>query len=145
MALECTSIAALQVTGSDYPDVNGIYYPLEDTLNQTQRGDIWVKNNINDLIRIVNPGGSSWSVAYRTGLGPTNAPLFYKDGATNCPQLGQYTVGFFGGGYTEPTVSEYVPAPSLPTFGLPAESVALITSRFGSVANFLRLRNLGQV
>ena len=32
-----------------------------------------------------------------------------------------------------------------PTFGLPAESVALIESRFGSVANFLRLRNQGQV
>jgi hypothetical protein len=31
------------------------------------------------------------------------------------------------------------------TFGLPAGSVALIESRFGSVANFLRLRNQGQV
>ena len=36
-------------------------------------------------------------------------------------------------------------APSEPTFGLPADVVALITSRFGSVANFLRLRNQGQV
>jgi hypothetical protein len=35
--------------------------------------------------------------------------------------------------------------PDQNTFGLPAESVALITSRFGSVANFLRLRNQGQV
>lgn len=32
-----------------------------------------------------------------------------------------------------------------PTFGLPADVVALITSRFGTVANFLRLRNQGQV
>jgi hypothetical protein len=32
-----------------------------------------------------------------------------------------------------------------PTFGLPAETVALIESRFGTVANFLRLRNQGQV
>jgi hypothetical protein len=32
-----------------------------------------------------------------------------------------------------------------PTFGLPADTVALITSRFGTVANFLRLRNQGQV
>jgi hypothetical protein len=31
------------------------------------------------------------------------------------------------------------------TFGLPADVVALITSRFGTVANFLRLRNQGQV
>ena len=34
---------------------------------------------------------------------------------------------------------------SNPTFGLPADVVALIESRFGTVANFLRLRNLGQV
>jgi hypothetical protein len=32
-----------------------------------------------------------------------------------------------------------------PTFGLPADVVALITSRFGSVANFLRLKNQGYV
>lgn len=32
-----------------------------------------------------------------------------------------------------------------PTFGLPPEVVALMEVRFGSVANFLRLRNLGQV
>jgi hypothetical protein len=31
------------------------------------------------------------------------------------------------------------------TFGLPADVVALITSRFGTVANFLRLRNQGQI
>jgi len=108
MALKCTSITALEVTGSDYPDVNGIYYPFEDTLDIFPEGDIWVKNNVNDLIRIINSSGSSWSVAYRTGLGPQNAPLFFKDGSTDCPQLGQYTVGDFGEGYTEPTVSEYI-------------------------------------
>jgi hypothetical protein len=31
------------------------------------------------------------------------------------------------------------------TFGLPAETVALIEANFGSVENFLRLRNQGQV
>ena len=31
------------------------------------------------------------------------------------------------------------------TFGLPADVVALITSRFGTVANYLRLRNQGQI
>lgn len=36
-------------------------------------------------------------------------------------------------------------ASSQNTFGLPADVVALIVSRFGSVANFLRLRNQGQV
>ena len=43
-----------------------------------------------------------------------------------------------------PTFTE-VPVSSQNTFGLPADIVALITSRFGSVANFLRLRNQGQV
>jgi len=38
-----------------------------------------------------------------------------------------------------------VPVSTQPTFGLPADVVALITSRFGTVANFLRLRNQGQV
>ena len=32
-----------------------------------------------------------------------------------------------------------------PTFGLPADIVALIESRFGTVANYLRLRNQGQI
>ena len=36
------------------------------------------------------------------------------------------------------------PSPE-PTFGLPAESVALIVSRPGSVRNFLRLRRQGQI
>jgi hypothetical protein len=36
-------------------------------------------------------------------------------------------------------------APDQPTFGLPADVVALITSRFGSVANFLRLKNQGYI
>jgi hypothetical protein len=36
-------------------------------------------------------------------------------------------------------------APDQPTFGLPADVVALITSRFGTVGNYLRLRNQGQI
>jgi hypothetical protein len=46
---------------------------------------------------------------------------------------------------------QYAPGPQIEcpqtqnTFGLPADTVALITSRFGSVANFLRLRNQGQI
>ena len=43
-----------------------------------------------------------------------------------------------------PIVTE-VPVLSQPTFGLPTDVVALITSRFGTVANYLRLRNLGQI
>lgn len=45
--------------------------------------------------------------------------------------------GGFGGSGGEQTPQN--------NFGLPADVVALITARFGSVANFLRLRNLGYV
>ena len=38
-----------------------------------------------------------------------------------------------------------IAAASQNTFGLPTDVVTLITSRFGSVANFLRLRNQGYV
>lgn len=37
------------------------------------------------------------------------------------------------------------PGGTNPTFGLPPDVVALIESRFGTVANYLRLRNLGQI
>jgi len=44
------------------------------------------------------------------------------------------------------TSSEPEPEPETEnTFGLPAETVALITKNFGTVENYLRLRNQGQV
>jgi hypothetical protein len=58
-------------------------------------------------------------------------------------QVQSWSGGLFGSDITL-TPTDPI-APSQPTFGLPAESVALITSRFGTVANFLRLRNLGQI
>ena len=61
-----------------------------------------------------------------------------------CPDL---LTGWTNQDSTTGTVLITPPAPSQNTFGfgLPADVVALITSRFGSVANFLRLRNQGQV
>lgn len=62
----------------------------------------------------------------------------------DCPPEGTYTQGALG--VTGPITLTYAALePELPTFGLPAETVALITSRFGTVARFLRLRNLGQI
>jgi len=50
-------------------------------------------------------------------------------------------ITFLAGDEPEPT-----PEPSAEsTFGLPADVVALLTKNFGSVANFLRLRNQGQI
>jgi len=61
-----------------------------------------------------------------------------------------WTIQGWEGELPVPTVTLFVPEPEPEpetenTFGLPAETVALITSRFGSVANFLRLRNQGQI
>jgi hypothetical protein len=48
---------------------------------------------------------------------------------------------------SDAAVLTVTPAPTSTsnTFGLPAESVALIEANFGTVANFLRLRNQGQI
>jgi len=67
-----------------------------------------------------------------------------------CPDTATWITGSNGqasgtGAGPVPTVVEGTGAPAQNTFGLPADVVALITSRFGTVANFLRLRNLGQV
>jgi hypothetical protein len=53
---------------------------------------------------------------------------------------GDYTLPLSA--YENLTVTEI---PDQNTFGLAADVVALITSRHGSVANFLRLRNQGQI
>ena len=57
----------------------------------------------------------------------------------------QYWAG--GGAYGTTTFGNVNLIAAVPqaTFGLPPDVVALITSRFGSVANFLRLRNQGYV
>lgn len=49
------------------------------------------------------------------------------------------------GGFNTPISVQLAPEEEENTFGLPADVVALIVSRHGSVANFLRLRNQGQI
>jgi hypothetical protein len=53
----------------------------------------------------------------------------------------------WGDNGVDPTgvVMTEVPVSSQPTYGLPAGVVDLLTARFGSVANFLRLKNQGQI
>lgn len=92
------------------------------------------------------------SVYWRVALGGT---LLYVSNTFPsvddlCPDTATWIVGSNGvatgtGAGPVPTVVEGGGTPAQPTFGLPADVVALITSRHGSVANFLRLRNQGQV
>ncbi len=72
----------------------------------------------------------------------TSIALTDSEQSAVCPDVLSWTLqsGITG----TVSITEYVPS-SQNTFGLPADVVALITSRFGSVANFLRLRNQGQV
>jgi hypothetical protein len=98
-------------------------------------------------------GGARWVVhsvqpiynAVATYLSPPFNPSPYDAVLPECPLNLTYTKIELPNGVDAgngPTITEYRVEP---TFGLPAESVALIVSRFGTVANFLRLRNLGQV
>ena len=84
--------------------------------------------------------GERWSIEEQE-----NGPLFESDQdqdvefpwlVTNWTNIGPES--------DPPTVTE-VPVSSQNTFGLPTDVVALITSRFGTVANYLRLRNQGQI
>jgi hypothetical protein len=88
------------------------------------------------------PGWANWQVLKEsvgfytlTNLGPDQS---------DCPPEGQSSDAG-GGAAGNVTLAYGGGAPSGPTYALPADVVALITSRFGTVANFLRLRNQGQV
>ena len=83
-------------------------------------------------------GGLFWYIVAEDVEGQ----MYVLESDTEYPWQGAYLT--YNGSEPLPTVTE-VPVLSQPTFGLPADVVALITSRFGTVANFLRLRNQGQI
>ncbi len=99
---------------------------------------VWkFKNNIGNTLYASL--GSNFSSATWPGEWP---------GDTNADPAITFEVSVPFGSLPLPTLSltsSEPESPSQPTFGLPADVVALITSRFGTVANFLRLRNQGQV
>ena len=126
---EC-QLTVLIVTGAVDSNVNGTY--TKTAANE------YTNSNGNRMTW--GPGvGGVWQILPAPGFG--FLPLYNKTGLTDDCPIGVTLDGIFG------TIgSVLISAPSTqPTFGLPAESVALITSRFGTVANFLRLRNQGQV
>jgi hypothetical protein len=65
------------------------------------------------------------------GILPGEAQIFYAVQYSN--------------GSTFNTAFGNIDLAAFPTFGLPIGSIGLITSRFGTVGNYLRLRNQGQV
>jgi hypothetical protein len=154
MAL-CTLYSKLVVSGAGTAAANGEYFPFSvvnfNGITKTE----WRKSEAQLFPNI------SWAGTLSTGFRwemKTDTPLpraWYSDGPYNiltfddlgCPRLGQWFTeeGFGGGTDPAPTVTGISATPSQNTFGLAADVVALITSRFGSVANFLRLRNQGQI
>ena len=104
-----------------------------------------------------NTGGvqRAWRMDYPL-VAPWNPLLILSSGcATNYENPSETWPGDWPGDTTDPvivwggqpnlTITEYAPTPQVSTFGLPADVAALIISRFGSVARFLRLRNQGQI
>jgi hypothetical protein len=145
---ECTAYTNIIVSNAGIAAANGTYVPYTTGTRGGQPYTIWTKNGLNSYPRIDVTGSDpgTWAILgtipfpgaeiYNSGIG--------SYGSADCPVNLTWSVGPFGSGLA-PTVTGTPAAPSEPTFGLPAESVALITSRFGTVANFLRLRNQGQV
>lgn len=142
------------MSGDAYDAGGGGSYPLTGTYVFTglfnyrplyQFSDFFIRFNAESLLwEMYNDITSSvlWVSQYFNNV--NESPLYPWDpniqwSNNNAGEQGSFTL-------TEIRYSSGdVPTPSYNTFGLPAESVALIVSRFGSVANFLRLRNQGQI
>jgi len=155
---ECTAYSAIIVSNST-PTLDGTYVPYStttisgevftsytkdglDSFPRIQAVNIFSSNYIWRILTSDPSGGGSSGPSYNssTGVGSgyysTLTPL-------NCPNEVEIWIPFDAP--SSVTVTGVAIAPSSPTFGLPAETVALITKNFGTVENFLRLRNQGQV
>ncbi|NDB84733.1 MAG: hypothetical protein EB127_18810 [Alphaproteobacteria bacterium] len=121
------------VSGAGLAEVNGIY---------TYRGVYSGKPyyNLVGYEDSINAFSIFWFTPSWILIGTEEVMYEAFDQSIDYPWLGTWSNS--NGIEPPPIVTEI---PSQPTFGLPADVVALITSRFGTVANFLRLRNQGQV
>ena len=139
---ECTQYSSLVVEDTLYTvqyGLNGTYVPNGTSVLEGETYTIFLKQGAVNYPRIwVNPSFFP--------------PEWRLDGAAPYPgfNFGTGLISTFGdcpvGEWSENIIITGVQTPSPNnTFGLPADVVALITSRFGTVANFLRLRNQGQV
>ena len=133
--------------------ISGIINTQDASYGTNANGEYTLSGTINDrsswtrtsggFTYVVRWEGTRWVIRWDSPAGITVADGADED--VQYPWLTTYTprsVYDFTGTIV---MSEVPTAPSQNTFGLPADVVALITSRFGTVANFLRLRNQGQV
>lgn len=133
------------VSGLSDTQYNGIYL-YDGLLNGYPSYVLSTDSNVSLYVILNGPEGSAWYM-YE---GETMLLAFwsYSEGVGNYPSAYPWLpINDSIGGVLDSTgllITEYIPS-TQPTFGLPADVVALITSRFGTVANFLRLRNQGQV
>ncbi len=160
---ECTAYTAIEVSGAGTSEVNGTYIPYSTNIiiesDPSTVFTIFTKDGLDSYprIRAESVFGSNYQWYIRTSSGESGATASYVsneglyDVATpvNCPSDVAGWSAILDALEPTPTVTGVTGGGgggnTAPTFGLPADVVALITSRFGSVANFLRLRNQGQV
>ncbi len=148
-----------------YPNANGVYTALDpvvyaDLISGYNALKLWQRISGSEgflIYQLESLAPNSWAIEVYTNLPEGTTNIYNPDGNYSDPQIsfvddaamgnpaGQDVCPEFVTWTNGVTVTSYSGAPSQNTFGLPADVVALITSRFGSVANFLRLRNQGQV
>lgn len=120
-------MANIVVSGCSFELANGTYIDQED--------GTWRK-----IVPVESDPGGFVEIFF---FAPTN--LWYLQGNA------AYSTAPGGTAQSDPTSLNWSNSVKLafevinPTFGLPAAAVALIESRFRTVANYLRLRNQGQV
>ena len=148
---EC-NIQQLYITNATTTVFNDTYTKGEGDINGFS---YWVGDTNGYYIFAVlsgPPGNFCWGVTddVEAPIILQNGYIFYCMGfvynpIVDCPPENtyQYTVGTAVGTATLSYVSGG--GGSEPTFGLPAGVVAQMVAAHGSVANFLRLRNLGQI
>jgi hypothetical protein len=148
---ECTAYTAIIVSGAGITNLNGTYIPYSTNIIQEETFTVFTKDGLNSDPRIITESVFSdnyiWVIRERVGGPQYQSRLpgdsFYQTTEPlNCPNEVAIWVALDGSA-SLPIVTGV--AKGNFTFGLPAETVALVTSRFGTVANYLRLRNLGQI
>jgi hypothetical protein len=124
------------VSGAGSEEFNGLYLQTS-----VQNGRFKYLLETEEYTYNITWGGEGWELIYDGQV------FYYSESDVDFPWLAENWL-ISDGEAPAPTVTLFVPEPEPETentFGLPAETVALITSRFGTVANFLRLRNQGQI
>ena len=144
----CTQYDILKVTGTN-TNLDGLYYKYADLWSTTDhsawskpQGSAPVQSGSLSSITYMPGGGGGWAI-FNGAL-----PHYLLASDAVCPvnlTLNKFFFNSIPGAANTALITAYTPTPLEPTFGLPADVVAQIVAAHGSVANFLRLRNQGQI